>query len=297
MAGSLLVKPLDPDLCDRFLRHLGLEGTGDERLRTPSAESLRLLQGAMLDRVPYENLEIQLGRPTSIDPAESVCRILTGRGGYCFHLNGSFAALLASLGYAVTLVRGAVPAAGDDGRWWGNHMVLLVRFGRARTRTATWVADVGMGDGFREPVRLVDGAFHQQPFRYRLRHVGGCRWRFHHDERATTAGFDLDVTPVGLASFVAMHRFLSTSPESSFVLKSVVQRRSRDHTLTLRGCVLTRVDGSGRTVRDVTTEEDWYGLVADEFGVRLHGVSAEERHALWTRVRSMHEAWDRAGRP
>ncbi|HZC25473.1 MAG TPA: arylamine N-acetyltransferase [Actinopolymorphaceae bacterium] len=282
------LRPFDAELLAAYLRHLGLERAPG----TPSPADLTELHHAQLDRVPYENLEIQLGRPTGIDPHESARRILTGRGGYCYHLNGSFAGLLVSLGYDVTLARGAVPAAGADGRWWGNHLVVLVRFG-----TETWVADVGMGDGFRDPVPLVEGSVYQLPFRYRLRHVGGPLWRFHHDVTATTEGYDLDVTPVGLASYAAMHTFLSTSPESGFVQKLVVQRRHHAHTLTLRGCVLTRADADGKSARDVEKESEWLDLLGGEFGLRLDGFAPGALSALWIRVRTTHEAWVRAGRP
>ncbi|MFE9171864.1 arylamine N-acetyltransferase [Streptomyces kebangsaanensis] len=43
-----------------------------------------------------------------MDPEESVARILQGRGGYCFHLNGTFVALLGVLGHAVTWHHGGV---------------------------------------------------------------------------------------------------------------------------------------------------------------------------------------------
>ena len=40
------------------------------------------------------NLWIWLGEKATVDPDESVRRILRGRGGYCYHLNGAFSALL-----------------------------------------------------------------------------------------------------------------------------------------------------------------------------------------------------------
>ncbi|MFF2412094.1 arylamine N-acetyltransferase [Streptomyces sp. NPDC058092] len=43
---------------------------------------LRALHAAHVVRVPYETLEIHLGRATTGDPEESVARILRGRGGY-----------------------------------------------------------------------------------------------------------------------------------------------------------------------------------------------------------------------
>jgi N-hydroxyarylamine O-acetyltransferase len=289
------LQAFDVDLRDRYLRHLGFED-GDLGLDggtppgPPSLDLLRRLHHAQLDRVPYENLEIQLGRPTTIDPNESARRIVTGRGGYCYHLNGSFAALLLSLGFEVALVRGAPLGHAPGPPPWGAHMVLVVRIG-----SETWIPDVGLGDGFRDPLPLAAGPLAQEPFAYRLEPVGGPVWRFHHDPRASIAGFDFDVTPVPLGAFAGMHEHLSTSPESSFVQKLVVQRRYAGHAMTLRGCVLTRADATGRSSRDVVKEQEWTELIRDEFGLRLTEGS-EALHALWTRVRTAHEAWDRAGR-
>ena len=288
--GGVSLSPYDPDLRDRYLRRLGLPAVPVES-RPPSAELLGALHRAHVGRVPYENLEIQLGRPTSIDPTESARRIVTGRGGYCFHLNGAFAGLLLSLGYEVDLVRAAVPSAGEDGRGWGSHLVLLVRLPEQ-----VWVADVGLGDGMADPMPLVVGVVEQPPFRYEWERVGGSRWRFHHDPSASIGGFDLDVTPVPLSAFEPNHAELSTAPHSSFVQRLVVQQRRPDHALTLRGCVLTRADATGRTSRDVTKEAEWSALLREEFGLRLD-VEAAALTALWERTRTSHEAWDRSGRP
>src|SRR5215469_6585093 len=77
-------------------------------LGAPSLDTLRALHGAHVERIAFENIDIQLGRPQGIEPAESIARILAGRGGYCFNLNGAFAELLTALGYAVTVHRGQI---------------------------------------------------------------------------------------------------------------------------------------------------------------------------------------------
>lgn len=276
------IRPLDAELRDRYLAHLGIDDPGP-----PSAAALRELHRAHLDRVPYENLEIQLGRPTTVRPEESAARIVTGRGGYCYHLNGAFGALLASLGYRVTLVRGAVPDATEQGEW-GNHLALLVP-----VDGITWLVDVGLGDGFRDPLPLQAGPVEQEPFRYRLSHRAGAYWRFDHDERSSISGFDLDVTPRGLDAFAPVHARLSTSPESPFVRVLVVQSRYADHTLTLRGCVVSRADKAGVSRSEVTDREEWAAILADDFGLRLDEADLDR---LWDKARAAHEVWKRSGR-
>src|SRR6266545_3741350 len=54
----------------------------------------------------------------------------------------------------------------------------------------------------------------------------------------------------------------------------------------LRGKVLTRVPGGA--ARELTTAADWYGALADIFGLVL---PAEDRAPLWRRVSAAHDAW------
>ncbi|MDT0348125.1 arylamine N-acetyltransferase family protein [Pseudonocardia charpentierae] len=277
------VPPLPADLRDPYLAHLGVVHghVGTE----PTLERLVALHAAHLDRVAYTNLDVQLGRPGSIDPRQSVERILDGRGGYCFHLNGAFSALLRSLGYEVVLARAAVPAAGDGGRRWGNHVVPLVWLAGE-----VFVVDVGIGDGIRSPLRLAEGTSVQPPFRYRLEHRGGERWRLDHDRRAFVPGLDLDTTPVELSRFAATHTDLSTSADSYFVRYFTVQRRAADHVLTMRGRVLTRVDTSGTSCRMIHNREEWEAVLVEKFGLVLPIKSEHERSALWRRVYAPHAA-------
>src|SRR3954469_25844344 len=93
------------DTVAAYLDRLGVPDPGE-----PSLRALRALHRAHVECVPYEVLDVQLGRPTTVDPKESVRRVLGGRGGYCVQLNGAFSELLAALGYDVTWHRAGVQA-------------------------------------------------------------------------------------------------------------------------------------------------------------------------------------------
>ncbi|MFN8483386.1 MAG: arylamine N-acetyltransferase [Anaerolineae bacterium] len=120
--------------------------------RTPDSVTLAALHRAHLLAVPFENLDIHLGRPITLDLPSRYAKIVTRRrGGFCYELNGLFAWLLAQLGYDVTLLSAGV--YGGDGRPGPeyDHLTLLVR---APGDPTPWLADVGFGEGFREPLRL-----------------------------------------------------------------------------------------------------------------------------------------------
>src|SRR3954470_24792334 len=141
---------------DGYLRRLGLGRSGGE---PPSVAGLHALHRAHAERVPYECLEIWLGRATTVEPAESVGRIVRGRGGYCFHLNGAFSALLRALGYQVTRhVGGVQGSAGDAPNVDRNHLALTVT-GLPEDPSATWLVDAGLGDGIHEPLPLREGTY------------------------------------------------------------------------------------------------------------------------------------------
>ena len=133
-----------------------------------SVEELTELHRRHLAAVPYENLEIMLGRPPSVLPVDSLARVTrVGRAGYCFHQNGALETVLTHLGYDVTRRAGHVWTTEDD-RWSGslNHLVLVVSgLPTDDNPGGAWWPDVGLGDAIAEPLPLVVGDYEQGGFR------------------------------------------------------------------------------------------------------------------------------------
>ncbi|GHG15967.1 arylamine N-acetyltransferase [Streptomyces filamentosus] len=270
-----------------------LTALGLLRPAEPNIGALRALHRAQVERVAYENLDIHLGRPTGIGAEESAARIARGRGGYCFHLNGAFAALLTALGFDVTLHRAGVQGnPGSPAGATGNHLALTVRIDGER-----WLVDTGLGDGLYEPLPLREGSYAQGPFTYGLApsdaEPGG--WRLLHDPRGSFTAMDFAPEPVELSSFAGEHVRLSTSPESDFVRVLTAQRRDAKGVDVLRGRVLRRIDAGGTADRTLDAPEEWYEVLTGLFRLDLGDVDAAARAALWDRVGTAHRAWE-AGR-
>jgi N-hydroxyarylamine O-acetyltransferase len=273
-----------------YLARLGLsELAGHE----PSVPALRALHRAHAERVPYECLDIHLDRPTTICPADSVRRVVNGRGGYCYHLNGAFSALLRAMGYRVTRHVGGVQGhAGTAPEVSANHLVLTVSgLPSDESPEGSWLVDLGMGDGLHGPLPLVEGTFQDGPFRYGLRasEAAPGGWRFDHDPSAGFAGMDFRSEPARMSEFQEKHSELSTSPDSSFVRVAMVARRDSTGADVLRGLTLTRIGAEpSRFVLDRSGA--YFDALADIFGIVL---SSEDRAVLWPRVAGAHEQWVR----
>ncbi len=246
---------------------------------TPTLDALYALHVAHLAAVPYENLDIQLGVPGPLTASAVLGQIVRRRrGGYCFQLNGAFGQLLTALGFRVTYATGAVGPR-DAEPSWGNHHVLLVDLATER-----WIADVGLGDGFLEPLPLRPGSYSQGPFRYTVE----PGWYVGHDPVGACAGYHLRPQPRTLADFVPHHERLSTSPDSSFVKVLTVQQPRRDHTLALRGTTLTTGRAGERSHTVVDSYAEWVAVLADEFGLPVDGIDTA---ALYPVARRQTEAW------
>src|SRR5688572_18227184 len=106
---------------DAYLQRMNYQG-----LRSPTAETLRQLQLAHLFAVPFENLSIHSSQPIILEDGALFEKIVgQRRGGFCYELNGLFAALLRSLGFSVDMLSAGV--ANKDGTFGTDfdHMLLL----------------------------------------------------------------------------------------------------------------------------------------------------------------------------
>src|SRR6266851_9426074 len=133
-----------------YMERIGYRGP----LRS-SLEVLRKLHRKHLLSVPFENLDIHLGRPIILSESAFYHKIIKQRrGGFCYELNGSFASLLKKLGFKVSMLSARVGRKGGGFSPDFDHMTLLVQL------KEPWLADVGFGDSFTEPKRL--DIFHPQ---------------------------------------------------------------------------------------------------------------------------------------
>jgi N-hydroxyarylamine O-acetyltransferase len=262
----------------------------------PSLEALADLQARHLERVVFENLEIQRGRPTTVDYGESAERIVKrGRGGYCFHLNGAFGLLLEALGYEVSRRRGTVqPPPDKPPDRLLNHLVLLVHgLPTSANPEGTWWTEVGLGDGCTQPLALRAGIRDDAPYTYELQpspvYAGG--WRLLQADGDGFGIVDIDAEQPEAAEVAAAHERLSTSPESGFVRTATFQRRDARGVDVLRARTLSRVERGATRRKLLADEGEWFGALADVFGLPLPDVDAAERRALWQRVCAQHEAW------
>lgn len=271
-----MLTPLSPTQLSRYFARVGYTGEAKVSLTT-----LREVHRAHLLSIPYENLDIHLGVPLTLDPERFFAKLVDERrGGWCYEMNGLLARVLATLGFDVRLVAGSVGRAVRGWRAQGNHLVLIVTLDRP------WIVDVGFGDGFLTPLPLEPGTYAQSFLEYRVSR-DGPRWRVDSHRFGGADGFDFTLTPRSLADFATQCRELQTSPDSSFVKATVCERFTRQGLVMLRGATLREVTAAGVTTRVVEDATTYAAALRDRFGLDLP-VAAEE---LWPRVWRMHLAW------
>jgi arylamine N-acetyltransferase len=283
--------PLTPELRTAYLRRLGVNA------RSPSVDALQELHRRHVERVPYETMWIHAGEAWGIDPVDSAVRIaLEDRGGYCYHLNGAFGALLRSLGYTVRAHVGGVNGGSTPGsETKGNHLVLTVSdLPTEQHPSGVWYVDCGLGDAFHGAVPLAAGAVAQEPFHLTLHQSGGpdAGWHLTHDPNGGFVSMSWTMADADLRDFTAKHEWLSTAPESGFVQVAMAERRDATGVDVIRGLVLTRIGSNARTDEPLTRRNDWFAALADVFGLRFSDSTTERLDRLWIRVVTAHRVWE-----
>jgi N-hydroxyarylamine O-acetyltransferase len=260
-----------------YLLRIGYSGSLE-----PTAATLRELHRAHLLAVPFENLDIHLGRPISLEQNRLFDKIVTRRrGGFCYELNGLFAALLRALGFEVTLLAAGVARA--DGSFGPpfDHLTLLVAGPSLLTggqserttyddRTTKWLADVGFGDSFREPLRMVAGLEQAQDGRtYRIDRDGDQLTLMQGDDAGWAPQYRFTLQPHEHAEYAAMCHYHQTSPESSFTRKRVCTLATPEGRVTMSDRQLIVTLHGARTERMLPDEIAYQAALRQHFGVDL----------------------------
>jgi arylamine N-acetyltransferase len=261
---------------DVYFERIGFAGTA-----RPDLATLAALHRAHLMAIPYENLDVQLGRPVTIELASIFEKIVTNRrGGWCYEMNGLFGWALQRLGFKVTRSAGAVMRDVSGDASIGNHLVLKVEFD-----DGVYLADVGFGDGPIDPIRVAPGTFVSHGFDFALSREAHGWWRLRSHKYSGAPSFDFNLIEADENLLARKCDWLQTAPESAFVQNAVCQCHTGAGISVLRGRVLRHMTPDGYTERLIADTDDYVAALDKVFGLKV-----PEAALLWPKIRARHEA-------
>lgn len=260
-----------PDLA-AYAARVGLTGP-----LPPTLDTLHAVVHAHVKTIPFENLDILLGKGIELEPEAIEHKLVhQRRGGYCFEQNTLLLHVLAALGFAVRPLSARVrlqrPRDFTPAR---THL-----FVRVELDGVPWLADVGVG-ALSPTAALRLDTEDQQPTPHEPRRIVGLgRWdgelrgpearRFH---QAWFGGAWHDVCELTLEEMPEIDRivgnwYTSTHPRSHFRDRLIAARAVDGGRLTLVNRELTRRDRDGvATTRELGSADELLTVLADEFGL------------------------------
>ena len=263
---------------DRYFARIGYRGAPRADLDT-----LRALTALHPAAIPFEAIDVYLGRPVELSAAAIQAKLIDGgRGGYCFEHNGLLKRVLGRLGFTVEglLARVFWMRPREDPPLPLTHMALRVTISGEQ-----WLADVGFGS-------LVAGA----PLRLDLLGIGQSTR--HETFRLSPRGtwtlleaqlpdgwqpvYALSPEPALDSDYVAANWYTSTHPESGFRRELRVALTTRERRTTLADNRLTVRHARGAMERRFLSEPEIADALVSTFGIRLDAGSARQAAAIAT---------------
>jgi N-hydroxyarylamine O-acetyltransferase len=232
----------------------------------PTAETLRQLHVAHLLAVPFENLSIHWREPIVLDNNSLFEKIVRRRrGGFCYELNGLFAALLRALGFKVTNLSAEV--ANHKGEFGPpfDHMTLLV------TLEERWLADVGFGDSFREPLLLDEREPQLQgDDAFRIQEAGAYLVMSSRKQSADwQAQYRFTLEPHEYDDYAPMCLYHQTSPESHFTQKRICSLATVDGRISLSDKRLITTRGREREEAELADDVEYRNTLLKLFDIAM----------------------------
>ncbi len=242
---------------------------------TSSFGALAEIQRAHRLAIPFENLDIHLGRGISLDPDALFDKLVTRRrGGYCFEQNGLLLGMLQALGFEARplLARVWLNAMDTPPR---THTLNLVH-----VEGEYYIVDAGFGGSYVPPmllladevVRTDDGA------RHRLVRAGEHGWMLQRDAgTGWQRQYSFTTERVWPADLEVANHWTATRPDTRFTTLKIASGTLSDGYVSLTDRTLTVNRMWVPKAREIDTAEDYRQTLRKTFGLEL---SAEEVDAL-----------------
>jgi N-hydroxyarylamine O-acetyltransferase len=237
---------------------------------SPTLATLAGIQRAHMLAIPFENLDVLLGRPVRLDP-DGVQAKLVGarRGGYCFEHMTLFAHVIEQLGFGPIRHSARVVLFSPRTQSTRTHMFLTVSLPEGR-----FVVDPGFG-GFasRAPVPLID-AGPEGP-------GGAAHWMMRDGDywvlRRLTDNGPADAWVSTLehdyaTDFEMANHFTATHPDSFFISNLMLNIFKPDGRISVMNRDVTITDANSTRSAQLADRAALRALLDEHFGIDLREI-------------------------
>ena len=245
-----------------------LERANYEESTDPTLETLMAIQQQCMLTIPFENLDIHLGRKIELDGPRIYKKVIkSNRGGFCYELNELLLQCLTELGFSCTRIEARVNFIDNPAPF--DHQTCLIQLDEL------WLSDISFGDSSFVPLRLnytepqSDGTCW-----YRVKPTSNGMYEIFQSEDSSPDAdtwkslLTLNPTPQPWSAFNERCLYHQSSAESHFPRKRLCSRRTEKGRITLTGNTLkTRIGNI--TSDEPVSEADYTRVLAELFGVHL----------------------------
>lgn len=259
-----------PDL-DAYFARIHYGGS-----RTPTLATLHAIAFHHVQHIPFENLDVLLGKGIEIEPERVQEKLVYAhRGGYCFEQNTHLLHVLRALGFEVTPLQGRVRI--DRAREFtppSTHVFL-----RVEVDGTSWLVDAGVGglsltsaiqlhydvtqSTLHEPRRLVREGDWQGEMR--APHGRIFHQAFYAERWNDVCEFMLDEMPE--IDRTIANWYTSTHPASRFKSQVWVARATEKGRLTLLNRALTKREQGRAETCTLSSPDELLEVLRDAFGL------------------------------
>jgi N-hydroxyarylamine O-acetyltransferase len=239
---------------DRYFARIGW--TGDV---APTLATLDGLVRAHVTAIPFENLDVLLGVPVSLELDAVVDKLIDRRrGGYCYEHATLFEAVLARLGYDVRAHTARVTMVTPKAEAPRTHMLLSVELPEG-----AFVVDPGFGGPAPRCAVPLDGV--RAGDHWLVRDAGETTL---HDA-AHGALWVTTLAPEYPIDFVLANHYTATHPRSPFTQRLMMRAFTADGRVTVMNRDVSRWRGDAAEATRLADRDALAALLADAFGFTL----------------------------
>ncbi|MFY0601007.1 MAG: arylamine N-acetyltransferase [Cyclobacteriaceae bacterium] len=244
---------------DSYLQRIGLQR------EPPSLAFLRRIHKAHLLSIPFENLDYHYGNKVILDIKSIYKKIIEkSRGGFCYELNALMYHLLANLGFDCFIASASVKGSSE----WGpefDHILVVVSL-----NDELWLVDVGFGNLFVEPKKLVFNTPQlDYNFYYKFETDPDENWilKKSRDNSAYNPIYRFDLRPRNLIEFLPMCNYHQESEKSIFTQNKLITQLFKNGRITLTDRKL-KLELNGETEeKPILNQDEFLSKLEHHFGI------------------------------